>query len=152
MSSVDEPFSAAVADWGHGFWQEAMHYAGGRQVALGRRILERYPYQELVPYDEPHVAAKGRLASFSSQTASGLKLIYLPAMVNEDALRGVRGGTIALETGRTYTAGFVDVRTGATRRIDSVVQDSDGRWKTPEPPTREDWVLVIGSSGVDIRI
>src|SRR5207249_11854162 len=33
-------------------WDEAMHLAGSRQVALGKKLLEQYPWHRFTPHPE----------------------------------------------------------------------------------------------------
>jgi hypothetical protein len=48
-----------------------------------------------------------------------------------------------LEQNVTYTASFVDPKTGKEYPVGRVNTLGDGTWRIPAPPVIQDWVLVI---------
>jgi hypothetical protein len=144
MASAREPFSSTVSRWGTSTWQEAMHYPGGRQVGLGRQILEQFKWWDLRPLDVPRASQANRLNPFAASTED-FALYYLPSGLLDDKLRGMRGLPIDVSTVGPSMARFIDPRTTRDYPIGPVEPDSDGVWRPPTPPSREDWLLVVES-------
>jgi len=140
MSSRDEPFNGSTASWGDGYWQDAMHYPGSAHVGLGRKILERYPWWQMEPKQEPEADKAGRVSPFTAHIPGKLTIYYLPSTCMEPPLAGMQGLRAKVEPGR---ATFINPRTGDDIDAGPVTPDSDGLWAIPQKPTMEDWVLVV---------
>ncbi len=143
MSSRDEPFTGTTMNWGDGFWQDVMHYAGSGQVALGRRFFERYPWQLFEPRPLPEVEKLGRIASFATGIPGSVWVFYYASSAMDGIFQGVQGTAIPIEPGAAYRAYFFNPRTGAEVNVGPVQPDAEGRWPAPGKPSMEDWVLVL---------
>lgn len=146
MSSRDDPFNGSTASWGDGFWQDVMHYPGSAQVALGRKLLERYPWWLFEPRQDP-LLPDGRLSAFATGIPGAIAVYYLPMNCLSPELLGMNpawGGpeAVTVEAGTSYAAYFLNPRTGAQVDVGSV-QDASGKWAIPRKPTMEDWLLVL---------
>jgi hypothetical protein len=139
MDSAREPLSVKNA-WGAGTWESAMHYPGSRQVGLGRQFLERLDWSQMQPDDAE--APEGRIGSFAL-AADHRRLYYLPTVLVEERLQGMRGLPIPLGANARATARFVDPRTLDEYPIDAVRPSEDGSWTPPNAPSLEDWLLLI---------
>lgn len=129
-----------VYDWTT--WREGMNYPGARQVGLGKKLLEEYPWHRFEPH--PEWAEKG---SFAAGIPGEVRFIYQPR-------RNIYNwkGTVVkqLEIDVTYHAFYFDPASG--RRFDkgtvkfSSVKGQNPQsydYKTPELPSPQDWVLVL---------
>ena len=57
---------------------------------------------------------------------------------------GVATGTLkGLDPSTTYIARWFDPRLGAYKAIADGIRSSDGAWRVPERPDRQDWVLIL---------
>lgn len=145
MSSTREPFSNMRTDWGSGFWQEAMHYPGGAQIGLGGRLLESLRWWTLRPCDFRAAEATRRIGSFAARSDDGVVLYYLPSLAVDEGLRGVRGLSIQPPEPRPVRAYFVDPRSLRRHQVDDAKLPTSETWIVPEPPSREDWLLITES-------
>jgi len=115
-------------------WKEGMVYPGSTQVGLGRKLLERYPWQRFEPH--PEWTSPG---SYAAGIPGELRFIYHPKGRIFDWT-----GTVVkeLEPGVGYSAFYFDPATG--RRFDQgIIRSETGEFKTKEVPTPQDWVLVM---------
>lgn len=142
MSSRDEPFAGSTMNWGDGFWQDVMHYPGSTQVGLGRRLLERYPWWQFEPRQEPEAEKLGR-QTFGMGIPGKVALFYLAGQWVDQKFAGVQGTRIKIESGARYRAYFLNPRTGADLDAGEVTPDTDGLWPVPQKPSMDDWVLVL---------
>ena len=136
MSTREQPYSQ---DWGDGFWQEAMHYLGSRQVGLGRRFLEQYPWWLFEPRHEPEVEKLGRVSSFAAGIPGTVWMFYLVGNWADGTLAGVRDLSVQLEDGVSYRAFFFNPRSGEEIEAGT----AKGLYPIPARPTMEDWVLIL---------
>jgi len=143
MSSRDEPFLGTTANWGDGYWQDVMHYAGSKQVALGRRFFEQYPWHVFEPMQEPLLAELKREYAFAMGIPGKIAVYYLPALCIDNKLQGMRGGAITIPPDADYSGYFFNPRTEARVEIGAVNPSASGRWSIPQCPSMEDWVLVL---------
>ncbi|MFY0626842.1 MAG: DUF4038 domain-containing protein [Reichenbachiella sp.] len=90
-------------------WREGMSYAGATQVGLGKKLLEKYDWQNFEPHPE---WAEDR--SFAAGIPGEVRFVYQPKRYiydwNGPVVRGV-------ETDVKYTAYYFDPATG--RRFDA---------------------------------
>lgn len=150
MHSKQAPYRGFTGNWGRGFWEDAMHYAGSAQVGLGARILARYPWHRCRPFTEPAAAALGRPWSFATGIPGELAIYYLPANTNDPRHMGcVAEGwmgeclPLRLPSGSVFHAAFVDLISGAESAIGMAAPDAAGQWTPPRKPSSEDWLLVL---------
>lgn len=128
--------------WGTGVWQDAMHYPGSRQVALGRRLLEQVRWWRLRPAVAKHVVDAGRRSAFGA-TSDDVAVYYLASEFVSEEWRGVKGLAIDVAGRDGSQASWVDPRTLREHPIGPVVADPTGRWDVPPTPSMEDWLLVV---------
>ena len=121
MSSRDEPFTGTTMNWGDGFWQDVMHYAGSGQVALGRRFFERYPWQLFEPRPLPEVEKLGRIASFATGIPGSVWVFYYASSAMDGIFQGCRARR-SHRAGRGLPGDFFNPRTGAEVNVGSFSQ------------------------------
>ncbi len=147
MNSRDRPFESTNPIWGDGFWQDAMHLPGSRQVGVGKALLERYPWWLFEPRQEREVEKAKRISAFATGIPKTVWVFYLAARCMESKFFGVQGLRIPIEPGARYRAVFLDPRTGAQIDFGRLYPKVDGMWAVPEKPTMSDWVLVLQDDG-----
>ena len=149
MNSRYKPFRGTTSNWGDGWWQDAMHYAGSTDVGRSKKFLERWQWWRLVPRDEPSVAAMNRPTSLAAEIPGEARFYYIP---NANAPEEVRGSTVgwkgvltplALEPGSRWRAFFWNPRTGDETEAVEAAPGTDGNWAPPSRPSMEDWVLCL---------
>lgn len=143
FSTPEEPCTPISGSWGEMCWKEACRLPGSGQVGLGRRLLERYPWWEFVPREEPEWDEEERIAPFAAGAPGKVWVMYLSNNSIETKYRGYMGKTIGLEPGARYRAYFFDPRNGRDIELGPVKPDPAGRWRVTSKPSREDWVLVL---------
>ena len=120
-----------------------MHFAGSRQVGLGRRLLERYPWWRFEPAPQ-WVTHRGEhhfkplqdyIRPFAAGIAGEVRIIFIPVRY----LITVR----EIEPDAAYRAYYFDPRYGREQDAGEVVPDEQGTWQPPRPPIIQDWVLVL---------
>jgi hypothetical protein len=114
-------------------WKEGMAYPGATQLGLGRRLLEKYPWNRFESH--PEWVPQGL---FAAGIPGEVVFVYLPKRGLYDwsgfAVKG-------LEPEAPYAAFFFDPATG--RRFDRGRLTTDGTWNVPGIPSPQDWVLVL---------
>ena len=99
-----------------------------------------------MPSDAARQAGRvGSLAGTTDTTA----VYYLPSCLVEERLRGIRGLAIDVVDTHPHVARFVDPRTAASRPIGRVAPDAAGSWTPPDPPSLEDWLLIVEGARPD---
>lgn len=141
MNSKEHP-ELIRGTWGTGVWQEAMHYPGSAQVALGGRLLERLRWWTLRPVVAPHIREQGRRSAFGA-ASDDVAAYYLASEFVSEEWRGVKGLSVDVAGFEGASASWVDPRDLHERPIGAVTPDADGRWAVPPTPSMEDWLLVI---------
>jgi hypothetical protein len=130
-------------------WDEAMHLPGSAQVGLGRKLLERYSWQNFQPHPE--------WAAFADTPSSNLE-----APPNNDDLFGPQSAGIPgvvriiyvpqpqpvvvrnLVGRAAYAPAYFDPVSGAKAPLPPVEADDAGSWTCPAPPGQDhDWVLIL---------
>jgi hypothetical protein len=164
MSTAEEPCVAISGSWGDTTWEEAHQLAGSAHMGVGKRLLERYPWWRFRPlftavgqervhpersrrvscptWDDPE-----RISPFAAGIPGAVWVIYLTTDSIETKFWGLKGKSIQIEPGAHYRAYFHNPRTGADKEVGPVEADSSGRWRIPQKPSREDWVLVVEDKG-----
>lgn len=142
MSAADHAFANSVSRWGATTWQEAMHHEGGRQIAAGRSLLDRIEWPALRPIDPTRAQAAGRVAALAMASERSA-LYYLPSMLIDQRLTGMRELPLDLPGDGPWRATFVDPRSMDEHPVVGVERGSDRRWTPPPRPTMADWLLLI---------
>jgi len=132
------------SSWGDTPWEEAYQLPGAAQIALGKRLLERYPWWRFEPHQE-WVSVRGGTVDYVHQLyAAGIsgkvRVVYLPWNA---AVAASRYSIAGLETGHAYQASFVNPATGREYPCGTARADEAGEWPIPRPPIFQDWVLVL---------
>ena len=137
--------------YGSTSWDEAMHFAGSQQVALGKKLLEGFPWQNFAPHPEwarfVDAAASGNEAPTENDVfgpqSSGIegkvRVIYVP----ENAAIEVR----FLAANAAYSARYFDPTSGQSSDAPKVEVGANGSWICPPLAAAqdEDWVLIVES-------
>jgi hypothetical protein len=126
-------------------WDEAMNLPGSRQVGLGKKLFERFAWQEFTPHSEwsayhAHNGAAASYGPYATGIPEKVRGIYVPEARAVDVLK--------LERGVAYRAEVMDPTSGETTGLGKVTPDADGRWTVEKPASdsyAEDWVLVLES-------
>lgn len=142
MSSDAEAFANEVSRWGNTPWQQAMHYEGGRQVAAAAGLLRGLAWWELRPVPAARAESAGRIAPFGA-ASTDLSVHYLPSILLDERLRGMRGLPIDVPLAGPCSARYVDPSSLVEHQLGDVESSGDGTWQPPETPTFADWVLIV---------
>ena len=142
MNSRKQPFGESVQGytWGNWPWEEAMHWAGSTYVAVGKRILQQFPWWRFEPHSEWLSHTEENDGSALVAAAAGIpgevRVFYL-ARKSKQKLLG-------LESGRSYTATFFSPLDGREYPLENpLLADTQGTCEVPRGPINQDWVLVV---------
>ncbi len=110
-------------------WEEAMHLAGSRQIALGKKLLEQYPWHQFTPHPE--------WAAFTSEAAVKLddsQWIWFPEgnpAKDAPAEKRFFRKSFALPEGKAITRArlFVSADDWFTARLNGEKLGSEGNWR-----------------------
>ena len=131
--------------WGNLPWEDAVQLPGSRQLGLGKRLLERYPWWQFEAHPEwvrPHQDSENRLSCYAAGIPGTVRVIFIPAMVIRAAWRG-EVAIRQLEEGISYHAFLFDPKTGEETDLGAARGDDSGDWSVPRPPIFQDYVLVL---------
>jgi len=127
--------------WGNIPWDEASQLPGSKQIALGKKLLQRYEWWNFQPHPEwvePHANEKNYNAPYAAGISGKVRAIFLPS--------GVWGITVkGIETDASYRAFLFNPVDGSELEIGTVEPDDQGNWRVPisRSPIFQDWVLVL---------
>jgi hypothetical protein len=120
-------------------WNEAMNLPGSRQVGLGKKLFERFAWQECAPHPEWAVYADeqaGKFGPFSTGKAGEIRIIYVPES------RPVK--MQQLEDGAKYDARAFDPTSGEMTSVGKINPgDAAPAITKPERIKSDDWVIVL---------
>lgn len=141
VNTRETPYGASPhgRSWGDTPWDVAAQLPGSRQLGLSKRFLMRYPWQRLEPHPEwvePRWSKTSYMQPYAAGIAGELRIVYMPPMWNPPKVK-------MLEAGKTYNALFFNPSDGSEHKIGVVTCNSEGDWQAPNPPTFQDWVLVL---------
>ena len=127
-------------DWGDLPWDDAYLLPGSTQVAMGKNLLERYPWWEFEPHPEwvePHHTRENRLEPYAAGIPGKVRLVYIPFPRSGDVrLRH-------LETCVKHRCYFFDPKSGTEVDRGHVEADANGDFAVQRPSLWRDWVLVL---------
>ena len=151
LNRPDMPYGSSPhgASWGGPSWQEAMRLPGSAQLGIGRRLLERYPWQrfEVHPeWVEPRQTPECRVAPYAAGIPGQVRIIYYP-VESAWAASGGQMRVLGLEEGAAYRAAYVDPITGREYDLGPVRAHPQGSYTVPRPPVVHDWLLVLENAG-----
>lgn len=142
-----EPFGPSPhgRTWGGAPWNVAAQYEGCRQIGVGKKLLERFPFWQLEPHpewvrDKPLGADGDYRPPYAAGIPGRLRICYYENT-------WAPGVTIkALETGVRYRAFWFDPASGDEHPIGEVSADANSEWTTPKLPGIYDHLLVMKTS------
>jgi hypothetical protein len=147
VNGRDRPYGPSPHgfSWGDTSWDTAAQLPGATQVALGKRLLERYPWWRFAPHPEwypVHAGPENYFRPYAAGIPCEVRVFYFPS---ETALLWLSGGLFLqqLEANLTYRAFWVNPVTGQEYPCGPVEANSDGNWTPPHPPIFQDWLLVL---------
>ena len=126
-------------------WEDACQLPGSRQLGLGRRLLDRYPWWQFQAHPEwvePHQTKENRMSAYAAGIQGVVWVIFFPAATSWVAWRGeltIRG----LGEGLEYRAFYWDPKPGQQHDLGRVAGDAQGDWLLPKPPVFQDWIVVL---------
>jgi hypothetical protein len=147
LNRRDQPYGPSPHGfgWGDGPWDVAYQLPGSTQVALGKRLLERYPWWQFEPHPEwcsPHASAENYFRPYAAGIPGKVRVIYFPSRTGF-LWRSEPFLVMQLEAHLRYQAFFYNPVNGHEHPRGSATADADGTWRIPGPPSFQDWVLVM---------
>ncbi|MCA9410234.1 MAG: DUF4038 domain-containing protein [Candidatus Omnitrophica bacterium] len=140
LNTPDKPYGPSPHGrcWGNTPWQEAYQLPGSREVALGAKLLSKFPFWEMERHPEwVDYDADNPYTPTAYGISEMLRLIYTPLLWNPPKVYKV-------EDSVTYRASYFDPISGDSIDIGKVIADQDGVWQTEVlPPEVHDWVIVM---------
>ena len=128
----DQPHGASPHGGSYGkiAWDEAMHLAGSRQVAFGKKLLEQYPWQRFTPHPD--------WAAFTGEAAvslEGCQWIWFPEgnpAKDAPAEKRFFRMSFALPEGKAISRArlFVSADDWFAARLNEEKLGSEGNWRT----------------------
>ncbi len=120
-------------------WNEAMNLPGSRQVGLGKKLFERFAWQDFTPHPEWATYADGdspktEYGPFATGIPGKVRIVYVPESHPVKIQK--------LEPSAKYHAVAFDPTNGSTIEIGTVNADSP-ILKKPERITSDDWVVIL---------
>jgi len=152
LNTREQPYGPSPHgfSWGDTPWQEAYQLPGSAHVALGKGLLERYPWFRFKPHAEwvePHWTRENYDLPYAAGIPGELRMLYFPTSTGLGWLR--HGFQMAgPEPGAPYHATFWDPTSGRQHEGGVLRGDGAGQAPLPNPPVMQDWVLVCEQSRV----
>jgi hypothetical protein len=125
--------------WGDTPWEDAFQLPGAAQVALGKKLLERYRWWLMEPHPEwvgESVSEFDPLARCAAGVPGEFRIFYVFRPMSTGWTITVKG----LEPGLTYKATWIDVTNGREYPAGTA---SGENWRPPGPPIIQGWLLVL---------
>jgi len=147
LNTKRKPFGPSPhgQSWGDTPWDEAYQLPGSRQVGIGRRLLERYPWWQFEPHlewVEPHWSKENYFQPYAAGIPRLIRIVYIPV-----PSRG-RLKIKEIEHGINYHAFYFNPRDGKEYDAGTAAPGTEREWQPPKPPIVQDWVLVLDSKKV----
>jgi hypothetical protein len=146
VNTREKPFGPSPhgMSWGHTPWEDAYQLPGSRQLGLGKRLFERYPWWQFEPHPEwvePHGSDQNYVAPYAAGIPGEVRIIFLPLYFPNAIVKGI-------ETGVNYHAFLFNPADGSQQDLGDVAPDAQGDWRMPfsRLPIYQDWVLVLEKS------
>lgn len=133
------PYSSGGNGYGVIPWNEAMKLPGSTQVALGKKLFERFAWQEFSPHADWAMypdEQPAKFGPFATGKAGEARIVY--------ALESRPVKLMQLEAGVKYDVQAFDPTTGETTAIESIGGDkADITVSKPTAIKSDDWVIVV---------
>ncbi|MEX1125089.1 MAG: DUF4038 domain-containing protein [Acidimicrobiia bacterium] len=152
----DGTFRGFGGGWSSMQWREAAELPGGRQVGLGRRLLEELEWWRFKPNQEwimPHASSGHRELPYATGDGDSVRLFYFPSGAyadwSDESRFPFRDVVITdLEPDHEYELHYIDPRTGERQSPFRRDAGGDGELHLGPVavnvlPTMEDWLLVL---------
>ncbi|AEE96403.1 DUF4038 domain-containing protein [Mahella australiensis] len=145
VNTKEKPFGPSPhgMSWGDTPWEEAYKLPGSYQLALSKKLLERYKWWLFEPHPEwieVNVSEEKREHNYYPYIAGipqKVRIIYLPFFYPVFKIKN-------LEKGVSYKVFLFNPISGD--EIDcGIVRPEDGEWSLSRLPIFQDWVLVMES-------
>ena len=141
MSTREQPYGPSPHGrcWGDTPWQEACQLPGSKQIGLGGRFIQRFPWWELERHPEWVEPAWKQTDPYTCTTVGiprRLRIVYVPMLWDPPLVKSI-------ESDVKYGAYYFDPCSGAENSLGEVVPDAAGQWRPPFPPEGHDWLLVL---------
>ncbi len=130
--------------WGNTPWNEAMGLYGSKELGLGKKLLEQYPWWQIKPHQEwiePIEHPNRHKRPYAAGIPKQLRIIYFYEPIYPWSNPPYY--LCHMESSIFYHAYFVDPRCGSAIPLGIVTADDTGRWKIPPSPTFDDWLLIL---------
>jgi len=152
VNTMEKPYGPSPHGmaWGNTPWEEAYQLPGSAQVALGKKLLERYEWWRFESHPEwvePHWTQENYFQPFAAGIPGKVVVIYLPKFLWAQLV--VKG----LQPGVAYRAFLFNPANGEERPIGMAEPDANGDWvlQSEDPsgpryhilPLYQDWVVVL---------
>lgn len=145
VNSLEEPYGPSPhgATWGDTPWEEAYKLPGSEQVALGKKLIEKYEWWkfEIHPeWVEKRVDENNDIAHYAAGIPGKVRMVYIPFF------SGFGWGEIKIkqiEKDVKYRAYYFDPITGNEFELGEAVGDENGNWTSGRFTKFQDWLLVM---------
>ncbi len=121
-------------------WEDAYQLPGSKQVGLCKQLLERYPWWRFNPHPdwvEPHWSRGDYFQPYAAGIPKEVRVVFIPGQGR--GLSKIK----AFEPEAAYHAFYFDPRNGREYDLGIVVPSEAGEWQPPNPPSFQDWVIVL---------
>jgi len=126
--------------WGETPWEDAYQLPGSRDVGIGKKFLEQYPWQQFEPHPEwirsPASHQDEHFIPYCAGIPEKIRIIYFSPFLPLSYVT-------ALEREVKYQAFLFNPSTAEKYALGPVTPDEEGEWKLPTVPIFRDWVLVL---------
>jgi len=133
------------ASWGDCSWQAACKLPGSAAVAMGKRLLLKYPWWQFQPLpqapDTPRTPADWRSPQSAGIAGKVMVLYFYNAKGPWDPTDS--SWVSGLAPGAGYRAKWIDPQTGSEYPVGRFKADRAGRWAYPFSPIIGSMLLVI---------
>ncbi|MFH1616556.1 MAG: hypothetical protein ABIG61_15910 [Planctomycetota bacterium] len=144
MNTREKPYGPSPhgASWGDTPWEEAYQLPGSNQTGLGKKLLERYPWQKFEPHQD-WIEAREEYEDASFLYAAGVpgqvRFFYFASPFY---VWWKFPFVKKLESGVSYSGFWFDPKNGREYPL-GLIEAVNGCWDVPQPGIFQDWVLVL---------
>ncbi|HGJ66030.1 TPA: DUF4038 domain-containing protein, partial [bacterium] len=140
VNTKEKPYGPSPhgMSWGNATWEDAYKLPGSEQIGIGKALLMRYSWWDFEPHPdwvEGHATKENVRAPFCAGIPENVRIIYIP---------GFSGALVKnIEPNITYRAFYMDPQSGDETNLGEIKPDSEGKWRSPNPPIFQDHILVL---------